>query len=171
MGNVVDIFTRLMKYQVINDDCWGWSGTKDQHGYGKLSNRIGRKGSPERAHRVSYEYAFGKIPDGLCVCHKCDNPECTNPAHLFLGTQKENMQDCARKGRINEISLKNLDPNPKLTIEQVKEIAAIDFCSRNGRGKGRRAVDVAKEYRVSTSIISAIKNNRYKRRGYVCKVS
>lgn len=161
------IFKRLKKYQVKKSGCWGWSGARDINGYGRLSNRLGRSGSPERANRVSYEMFFGVIPAGMSVCHKCDNPECTNPKHLFLGTHKENMQDCGRKGRVSKLSIMNLDPKPKLTLKQVHEIREIKYCASNGRGEGERVVDVAKRYGVSTSIITSIKNLRYKRNGYV----
>ena len=105
---VTDIFKRLENFQVIKDGCWGWTGNKDRKGYGTLSNRKGSGFSPEKAHRVSYEKHYGKIPNGLNICHKCDNPECTNPLHLFAGTQKENMQDCSKKNRINPKSFLNL---------------------------------------------------------------
>lgn len=107
---VTDIFKRLEKFQVIKDGCWGWTGNTDGKGYGTLSHRNGSGFSPEKAHRLSYEKHYGKIPKGLNICHKCDNPECTNPLHLFAGTQKENMQDCSRKNRINPKSILNLKP-------------------------------------------------------------
>lgn len=85
------------------DECWGWSGaravTKYLGGYGILGGG-GRNRSPVGAHRVSWEIHFGPIPAGLLVCHKCDNPACANPAHLFLGTAQDNAIDCARKGRV-----------------------------------------------------------------------
>lgn len=59
------------------------------------------------------EQAYGAIPDGLVICHRCDNPECTNPDHLFAGTQKDNMMDCSAKGRVNPRSLHNLRPRKK----------------------------------------------------------
>ena len=111
---VTSIFKRLERYQVKKTGCWGWSGATDDHGYGILSSRDKRaSASPEKAHRVSFEMAFGEIPEGLSVCHHCDNPPCTNPEHLFAGTQKDNSLDCSRKGRINPISLLNLQPGMK----------------------------------------------------------
>ncbi len=107
---VVSIFERIKRFQIVENGCWKWNGAKDPNGYGIISNRNGSHLSPEKAHRVSYEAAFGEIPKGMNVCHRCDNPECTNPAHLFLGSQKDNMKDCAKKGRVNKVSYNNLVP-------------------------------------------------------------
>lgn len=102
------IFDRLERFQVKSNGCWSWSGSKDGKGYGTLSNRNGGSKSPEKAHRVSYEKENGAIPIGMIVRHKCDNPECTNPEHLELGTQKDNMQDCSKRKRLNPKSFNNL---------------------------------------------------------------
>lgn len=79
------------------DECWIWRGWKDVHGYGKIYVLEQKK--DVGAHRVAWELAKGPIPDGLFVLHKCDNPPCMNPEHLFLGTHGDNMRDCAKKGR------------------------------------------------------------------------
>lgn len=75
--------------------CWVWTGRRHPFGYGLIS----RNGKPYNAHRLSYEMHVGPITDGLWVLHRCDNPPCVNPDHLFLGTQSDNMQDCKIKGR------------------------------------------------------------------------
>lgn len=75
--------------------CFNFSGALDRKGYGK----IGHKGKTCVASRLAYEKAVGQIPEGMNVCHKCDNPQCINPDHLFLGTQKANIHDMLAKGR------------------------------------------------------------------------
>ena len=76
------------------NECWGWNGTKPG-GYGSFRC----KGETLKAHRFAYSHFVAPIPEGLLVLHKCDNPECTNPNHLFLGTQQENIADMNKKGR------------------------------------------------------------------------
>jgi hypothetical protein len=119
---ITSIFERLERYQVKREGCWGWTGNTDDRGYGTLSSRDKSKTlSPEKAHRVSFEGAFGPVPDGLNICHHCDNPPCTNPDHLFAGTQKDNMVDCSKKGRLNSVSLTNLRPGKKGARGAAKE--------------------------------------------------
>lgn len=77
------------------NDCWEWSAGVDNFGYGRLNTR----GVVDLAHRLSWELAHGPIPDGMCVLHRCDNPPCVNPRHLFLGTRDDNVQDMIAKGR------------------------------------------------------------------------
>lgn len=83
------------------DECWLWTGSKGKSGYGVIGQSRSDGGGILKSHRVSWEIANGPITNGLWVLHKCDVRLCVNPDHLFLGTPKDNTQDCVRKGRHN----------------------------------------------------------------------
>lgn len=88
---------------VRTDGCWGWTGAKFRGGYGKINS--GPRGHGNLfAHRVSWVLHHGPIPDQVYVLHRCDNPPCTNPAHLYLGDHADNMGDKASRGRGRTIS-------------------------------------------------------------------
>lgn len=102
MAQVITPLIERFNSKVIRmgiDECWGWNAAKDNQGYGRIGMRTVRGKRAVQASRVSWMLFVGDIPEGLSVCHRCDNPECTNPKHLFLGTPKQNTLDMVAKGR------------------------------------------------------------------------
>lgn len=83
------------RLQKTETDCWVWPGPVNAGGYGLI--KVKRRHLV--THRYAYQHSHGEIPDGMKVLHRCDNPPCCNPAHLFLGTQADNLDDMRRKGR------------------------------------------------------------------------
>lgn len=138
--------------------CIEWIGWKNEGGYGKFSIN---KEEYMSAHRFSYQNYVGEIPDKMCVCHKCDNPSCVNPEHLFLGTRSENMKDMADKGRHpNKKGVPLLIDNKgskhifsKLNEEKVKQI-------KIKLSQGIKGTIIAREYNVVDQTIYEIKNGK-----------
>lgn len=137
-----DLWTRVDIGEA--DDCWPWLGGCKPNGYGTLS--IAGKGYS--THRIAYEVAVGLIPDGLFVCHRCDNPPCCNPAHLFLGTPSDNTRDMHAKGRLPSRKGER-HPLSKLSNAQREEIVA-------RRKYGERGIDLAREFNVSQPTITRL---------------
>lgn len=133
---------------VTESGCWIWIGSLAADGYGEYSaGRRNPKGRPPKAHRYSYARAYGPIPAGQCVCHRCDVPLCVNPQHLFLGTPLENNTDKVRKAR--HVHGRRVH-TAKLTESQVLEIRA---------AKGTIA-SIAEQYGVTDTNVSMIRLGR-----------
>lgn len=133
-----------------NTGCWLWTDHTDRDGYGSIT--IERKN--KKAHRLSYEIFFGKIPDELSICHKCDTPECVNPSHLFAGTAKDNNRDCISKGRFKKapgFKSGEQNPNSKLT-EKITNLIRLKY------GK-TSAKELANEFGISKGHIHKIIRN------------
>lgn len=114
---------RLKATTVVNtvSGCWEWQGSK-HNGYGRTIVGSRKDGTRHTisAHRLAYETWKGTIPVGFEVCHKCDNPSCINPDHLFIGTRQDNINDRERKGR-NVVKVGEEQARSKLTKKNVKD--------------------------------------------------
>jgi hypothetical protein len=117
-------------YRGEDGDCWEWRGSRNADGYGILHAGQG-PGKFLRAHRVSWEVHCGHIPGGLSVLHRCDNPPCVNPAHLYVGTQQQNVIDRANRKRGKENRQDgSANDNAKLTeadVIAIRELVAFGF--------------------------------------------
>lgn len=164
-----------------NSGCWIWTAATDGRGYGRF--RIGSKTDGTRksaiAPRVSWRIYKGELADDLCILHRCDNPYCVNPDHLFVGTHLDNMQDCVQKGRISQGTRHSEtqkrvvargkrhyrhgakdffgedNPQSKLTADDVRSI----------RADTRVHAEIAKDHGISFQQVSRIK--RGERWGHV----
>lgn len=145
-----------------NSGCWLWAGAH-RNGYGVFGRWEDGTHKVYYAHRVSYQVHVGDIPDGYFVCHSCDVKSCSNPDHLFVGTQADNMADMSAKelnkwkpGDGHTRICGEGNNNSKLTTEAVAEI----------RESAERGVDLARRYGVSPSLISLIRKGKaWKREG------
>lgn len=116
------------------DTCWLWVARRNERGYGEFRSPMGRT---TLAHRYAYEETFGAFDKHLCVCHKCDNPACVRPDHLFLGTRADNNGDRQVKGRSNP-SRGARTRSAKLTPTLVNEIRALGCQGASKRALARR---------------------------------
>ena len=116
----VRLWARVLPFNIRSNDCALWGGHRLPAGYGTLQDP--RTGKPIYAHRLSWELIHGPIPEGHVIRHLCDNPSCVRPAHLKLGTQKENMEDRSKNQRAKCL--------PDLTEE---DVTALLYCYQTGR--------------------------------------
>lgn len=138
----------MNKVVLSNDGCWNWIGCRDRKGYGEFKSY---RGASARAHRFSYSAFVGDIPDGMCVCHKCDNRACVNPSHLFVGTNHDNVLDRHRKGRsVIPDNRGSNNYNAKLTESDVRRIR--ELCNT------MTDKEIAHEFNMSQNIINRIRN-------------
>jgi hypothetical protein len=132
-------------HPVLGTSCWNWTGFRMPFGHGQFN--IG-KHKLVLTHRFSWELHYGSIPNGMNVCHHCDNPSCVRPDHLFVGTQIDNMRDANSKGRMYKGGSGTSAPrgekhwSSKVTEEQVKEIIRL-------RNEGNTYLAIAKVYGMS----------------------
>lgn len=171
MASLEERFWQKVDKPADPDACWGWRGGKHRRGYGYIWAGRDHAQAPKNltASRVSWELHNGQIPAGMIVCHACDNPSCTNPAHLFLGTYKDNSEDMVRKGRYRLGRRDNLrrgadhwsakhpekimrgetHASARLTADQVREI-------RRLRSEGMTLTAIADRFGINYSMVSMI---------------
>jgi len=109
-------FSKLVQ-MADRHSCWEFTGARKHNGHGYFwdgSKLI-------LAHRYSYEQHFGPIPEGLCILHKCDNPPCVNPEHLFVGTKSDNIKDRDKKGRCYSLENGTLMQREQLMIDKATD--------------------------------------------------
>lgn len=136
-------------FSIGNDDeCWEWKKHRSKQGYGSA---VWNKKS-YKSHRLAYEFHKGKIPENICVLHKCDNPPCGNPAHLFLGTNKDNVNDRVKKGR-NGNSLGENSHLSKLKNNEVLKIKKL-------LAKGTHVLVISRLYDVTKETIYGIRDGK-----------
>jgi hypothetical protein len=134
---------RFWKSVKKTDGCWFWIAAASQDGYGEISI----KGKNVGAHRISWVLHYGEIPDGLWVLHKCDNPPCVRPDHLFLRTQKHNLADAASKARMSSGSRHYKAKLTKEDVRLIRDWYATDTVSQSF---------IAEKFAVDQTIISDI---------------
>jgi len=132
----------------VGTPCWSWEGSRNEYGYGQFwfEDRI------LRAHHFTFEMAYGKLPEGMLVMHRCDNPWCVNPTHLRAGTDKENAEDCVAKGRAASRKKRKLTPEQRREIGRLeaagvprREIAhRLNVCGKTVRVWANRAKESEK---------------------------
>ncbi len=145
------------KFKKQKNGCWIWKSSKSNSGYGKFNIR----GKHVIAHRYSYELYKEKIPPGMLICHKCDNKLCVNPDHLWIGTQKENINDAKKKGRLPNLKgirkpLCCVGENHYLSKLKNKDIFEIKRLYKSGVSGYR----LHKMYNVTKKCISDILKNK-----------
>lgn len=140
---------KIFERSVIKrDGCWDWNKKEHHSGYCYMNY----DGKNIGIHRISWMLYNGMIPNDMSVLHKCDNRKCSNPQHLFLGTNKDNIIDMDKKGRRNPVK-GEAHVNSKLTIEKVKKIKEL-------LNLGVPISRISKDYSMSATAISAIKAGR-----------
>lgn len=134
--------------------CWEWTGTRNKGGKGGTHGRMFLDGRMVLAHRLSWELHVGPIPEGMCVLHKCANPPCVNPRHLYVGTQADNARDRSADGNSTKGRAMPECGHPgeshrcaKLTDEKVRE-------ARRRYANGETQADLAREMGVRNNTLS-----------------
>lgn len=152
------VLARFFAKVAVAGGCWTWTGSRNRQGYGSFRFA----GGQQRAHRVAWELFRGPIPTGADICHRCDNPPCVRPDHLFPGTRAENMADCRMKGRTatGERHVSRLHPErtPRgeangLSVLTADKVRAIRAATESGYA-------IAARFGISESNVSMVRNRK-----------
>lgn len=130
----------------LTSGCWNWEGPVTKNGYGEFHY----DGSPKYTHRIAYRMYYGEIPDGLLVCHKCDNRRCVNPSHLYAGTHSDNLQD----------KYDRLPGSHDKIINYSKVTESDALAMKELRSQGMTYENISKIFNVTRPTISNIVNDR-----------
>lgn len=154
-GIVSSLYVRFSRdvLRRLDHQCWPWQGATRGMGYGQITEFTNGIRKTKATHRLAWEFAMGPIPRGLIVRHMCHNPACCNPSHLMLGSHKDNFQDKIKAMREGDSVMLQGESNrnAKLTASQVERIKS--SCDKT-------IYQLADEYSVSKSLISAIRNGK-----------
>ena len=135
--------------------CWEWRGAMNDSGYG-IIGRGRRNEGTIKAHRLVFElFNSVRLKPGQCVCHRCDNPCCVNPGHLFIGTQQDNITDMLRKQRNKQPPVLTGSRNPKSKLDEVKVRQAFRL-----RRSGFTTYRIAEELGVSRATVCSVLNRQ-----------
>ena len=116
------------------EGCWLWQGSVNDRGYGQIrAEPVGNaiRGIKTTTHRAAWTLTHGHIPEGMGVCHRCDNPRCVNPSHLWLGTHAENLGDMKSKGRAARGDRSGTARLNSKQVRVIRKLLQVGFCSRS----------------------------------------
>ncbi len=161
------VAVKFWRFVTKGDGCWQWIASKNESGYGQFQMKVSGRWTPWLAHRVAYWLENGDIPEGMCVCHRCDNRACVRPDHLWIGTVADNNRDMGRKGRaVNG----RIEKHPSRTspgtwiVGERNKLAKLNEASvreiRSLRDAGEDALMLARMYGVSRTVVYKIHNRQ-----------
>jgi hypothetical protein len=151
------VLDRFWEKVTKTGNCWVWTAYRNPAGYGNFNCAQGLPSKIVLAHRFAWAVHFGAIPEDLKVLHRCDNPACVRPDHLFVGTQQDNVADCVQKQRHAAVTApdrlpKGEDHHYAFNGKKITRETAFDILKADGRQK-----DIAERFGVDPSLVSRIK--------------